>query len=114
MSGGFYRAVRFIRRLRRLPTRDGDATYLLRLVKRYRARYGVAVIAYCPMPNHYHFLLRQGGDVPLSKFIGVLFDAYVQAVNRRQGRKRWRNVICRVSICSISAPAYLRAAFPTA
>ena len=33
--------------------------YLLRLVKRYRARYGVAVIAYCLMPNHYHFLLRQ-------------------------------------------------------
>ena len=39
------------------------------------------------MPNHYHFLLRQETDQTLSKFINVLFNAYVQAVNRQQGRK---------------------------
>ena len=38
------------------------------------------------MPNHYHFLLRQEADEPLSKFIGVLFSAYAQAVNIQQGR----------------------------
>jgi putative transposase len=38
------------------------------------------------MPNHYHFLFRQDGDTPLSKLVGVLFNAYVQAVNRQQGR----------------------------
>ena len=61
--------------------------HCLRLIKRYHERYGAAVIAYCLMPNHYHFLLRQESDEPLSKFIGVLFNAYVQAVNRQQGRK---------------------------
>lgn len=61
-------------------------THCLRLVKRYAKRYGMTVIAYCLMPNHYHFLLRQNGDVPISKFINVLFNAYVQAVNRQQGR----------------------------
>ena len=60
--------------------------HLLRLVKRYRRRYGVTVIAYCLMPNHYHFLLRQETDMPFSKFINVLFNAYVQAMNRQQGR----------------------------
>ncbi len=61
--------------------------HCLRLVKRYQHKYGVTVIAYCLMPNHYHFLLRQESDEPLSKFINVLFNAYVQAVNRQQRRK---------------------------
>ena len=65
----------------------GNYEYCLRLVKRYHQRYDVAVIAYCLMPNHYHFLLRQETDQPLSKFINVLFNAYVQAVNRQQSRK---------------------------
>lgn len=60
--------------------------YCVRLIKRYHQRYGAAMIAYCLMPNHYHFLLRQESDEPLSKFIGVLFNAYVQAVNREQER----------------------------
>jgi REP element-mobilizing transposase RayT len=65
----------------------GNYEHCLRLVKRYQDKYGVSVIAYCLMPNHYHFLLRQETDVPLSRFINVLFNAYVQAVNRQQGRK---------------------------
>jgi putative transposase len=61
--------------------------HCLRLVKRYYDRYSVTVVAYCLMPNHYHLLLRQETDQPLSKFINVLFNAYVQAVNRQQDRK---------------------------
>ena len=60
--------------------------YCLHLVKRYLTQYAVTVIAYCLMPNHYHFLLRQESDLPLSKFIGVLFNAYAQAVNKQQTR----------------------------
>ena len=66
---------------------SGNYEYCLRLVKRYRQKYGAAVIAYLLMPNHYHFLLRQETDVPFSRFGNVLFNAYVQAVNRQQGRK---------------------------
>ena len=46
----------------------------------------MTIIAYCLMPNHYHFLLRQELGEPLSKFINVLFNAYVQALNRQQSR----------------------------
>jgi REP element-mobilizing transposase RayT len=66
---------------------SGNYEYLLHLVKRYSRRYAVTVIAYCLMPNHYHFLLRQETDLSLSRFINVLFNAYVQAVNRQQDRK---------------------------
>jgi len=64
----------------------GNYEYCLRLVKKHHESYGVALIAYCLMPNHYHFLLRQESDQPLSKFINVLFNAYVQAVNKQQQR----------------------------
>lgn len=65
---------------------EGNYEYLLRLVKRYYQKLGATVIAYCLMSNHYHFLLRQETDEPLSKFVGVLFNVYAQAVNLQQGR----------------------------
>ena len=55
-------------------------------MKEYYQRHGATIIAYCLMPNHYHLLLRQETDEPLSKFIGVLFNAYVEALNLQQGR----------------------------
>jgi putative transposase len=58
-----------------------------RLLERYHRRYSATVIAYCLMPNHYHLLVRQESDEALSTFVGVLFNAYVQAVNRQQGRR---------------------------
>jgi len=61
--------------------------YCLGLVKKYRGEHQVSIIAYCLMPNHYHFVLRQNGDVPLSSFMQVVFNAYTQAVNRQQNRK---------------------------
>jgi REP element-mobilizing transposase RayT len=65
---------------------EGNYRYLLGLVEQHHEKHGAAVIAYCLMPNHYHFLLRQETDEPLSGFIQVLFNAYVQALNLQQGR----------------------------
>jgi REP element-mobilizing transposase RayT len=65
---------------------EDNYEYLLRLVIKYYQKYGATIIVYCLMPNHYHFLLRQETDQPLSKFINVLFNGYVQALNIQQGR----------------------------
>ncbi len=65
---------------------EGNYLYLLRLIKELAPKFGVAVIAYCLMPNHYHFLFRQETETLLSKFMQVLFNAYVQALNIQQGR----------------------------
>ena len=61
--------------------------HCLRLLGKYAESYLVTVIAYCLMPNHYHLLLRQDGEVSLSKLVNVVFNAYVQALNRQLGRK---------------------------
>ncbi len=60
--------------------------YLLNLIQKYRHKYRVTLIAYCLMPNHYHFLLRQDTERPISDFVRTLFNAYVQAVNKQQNR----------------------------
>ena len=60
--------------------------YLLKLAKKYCQKYQIGIIAYCLMPNHYHFLLRQDGETSIGHFIGVLFNAYAQAVNKQNGR----------------------------
>lgn len=62
---------------------DDNYRYCLRLLKKYGRKYQITIIAYCLMPNHYHLLLRQDGDTSLSHFISVLFNAYVQAINRQ-------------------------------
>ena len=65
---------------------DGNYQFLLRLMRVHYRKLGATMIAYCLMLNHYHFLLRQETDEPLSKFMQVLFNAYVQALNLQQGR----------------------------
>ena len=65
---------------------DRNYQFLLRLMKVHARKHGATMIAYCLMPNHYHFLLRQETEEPLSKFMQVLFNAYVQALNLQQGR----------------------------
>jgi putative transposase len=61
--------------------------YLLRKVKRLLTELPITALAYCLMPNHYHSVLRQDGDIPISTFIQRLFQTYTQAFNKQQRRK---------------------------
>ena len=64
----------------------GNYEYLLRKIKRLVQEIALTMLAYCLMPTHYHFVLRQDGDVPISRFVQRLFGAYTQAYNQQQGR----------------------------
>ena len=70
----------------RIFASDANYCFLLRRVKRYWKDYDLGWVAYCLMPNHYHFLLRPGEDDALSRFIQRLFNSYTQAFNRQRGR----------------------------
>ncbi len=82
---------------------NGNYQYLLRMVKEYYQKYGVAIIAYCLMPNHYHFLLRQETDQSLSKFMqalnlqqkrtGTLFEGRFK--HKRVEKSEYLFVLCR-------------------
>lgn len=71
----------------RIFARSENYVYLLRKVKRLVGDAHIRVLAYCLMPNHYHFVLRQEDQVPISTFIQRLFQSYTQAFNKEQGRR---------------------------
>ena len=65
---------------------DDNYIYLLKKMKKSYKQYGVNVISYCLMPNHYHIFVKQLTELPVSKWIQNLFNGYVQAVNLQQNR----------------------------
>ncbi|MBN1480284.1 transposase [candidate division KSB1 bacterium] len=60
--------------------------YLLHKIKKAIQRYDLTIIAYCLMPNHYHFLIRQNGDSTISAFIQHLFNSYSKGFNKVYNR----------------------------
>ena len=60
--------------------------FLLETVKKYLKIYDLTFIAYCLMPNHYHFLIRVNAGDQISPFLQRLFNSYSQAYNRQQNR----------------------------
>jgi putative transposase len=57
---------------------DGDYAAFERVLAAARARYPVAVLAYCVMPNHWHLVLRPEHDRALSAFTGWLALTHTQ------------------------------------
>jgi len=60
--------------------------YLLGKIKESIEGFKIAIIAYCLMPNHYHFLLRQDGDRSISDWIQHIFNSYTKAFNKMYKR----------------------------
>ena len=50
---------------------------------RYSRELQISVIAYCLMPTHYHFLLRQDGEQPAGLLPQLVFNSYTKAYNKR-------------------------------
>ena len=67
--------------------REGENyLFVLRQVKKYARELNIAVIAYCLLPNHYHFILRQDGQQPAGLLPQLVFNSYTKAFNRRYER----------------------------
>jgi len=60
---------------------DENYRFCFQLFQKYSTQYNVSIIAYCLMPNHYHFLLLQNDDGSISKCIQTVFNSYTQAFN---------------------------------
>lgn len=44
------------------------------------------VLAYCLMPNHFHFLIQQQSDIPIGRFITKVCTSYAKYFNTKYGR----------------------------
>lgn len=61
--------------------RDQDYMDLLWLMKEMAVACCITIIAYCLLPNHYHWLVRQDGALTPAKFVGRVFGSYSQSFN---------------------------------
>jgi putative transposase len=46
----------------------------------------VDIVAYCLMPNHFHFLIKQNVDDGLSRFLRLMINSYVKYFNTKYKR----------------------------
>lgn len=44
------------------------------------------IFAFCLMPNHFHLLIEQVGDIPISKLISKLCTSYAMYINKKYKR----------------------------
>ncbi|MBI2677107.1 MAG: transposase [Candidatus Yanofskybacteria bacterium] len=45
-----------------------------------------SLVCYCLMPNHFHFLIRQNKEIPISKLMAKLCTSYSKYFNKRYDR----------------------------
>lgn len=58
-----------------------DYLDVLKLAKHYSSKYNISVIAYCLLPNHYHFLLRQDDSARAGLLPQHVFNIYAKQYN---------------------------------
>jgi len=59
--------------------------FVLRRMKEYVAEFNLSIIAYCLMPNHYHWLVRQDGEHDAGLLPQRVFNSYTKAFNNTYG-----------------------------
>lgn len=57
----------------------------VRLIAKYKERYGFKIYAYCIMDNHVHLLIETG-DMPLSKIMQGIQQSFTQYYNKKYDR----------------------------
>src|SRR5262249_7156443 len=62
--------------------KDGDYFAFVNLLREAGERVPVRVLAYCLMPNHFHFVLWPREDGDLSNFMGWLMTAHVRRYHK--------------------------------
>ena len=62
---------------------DDNYLFVLRKIKEYCRSLALTPLAYCLMPNHYHFLIRQDGENRAGLLPQRVFNSYSKAYNKR-------------------------------
>jgi len=65
---------------------DENYRFVLRLMAKVIAKSELSMIAYCLLPNHYHWLVRQDGNVSARNLPKRVFGSYSQAFNHTYNR----------------------------
>ena len=86
ISGGYYHLYNRGAGRRSICYEARNYHYLLRLLKKVSTECRLTVIAYCLLPNHYHWLIRQDDAIPAGRLPRRVFGSYSQAFNLAYNR----------------------------
>ncbi|MCF7792924.1 MAG: hypothetical protein K9N09_03345 [Candidatus Cloacimonetes bacterium] len=64
-----------------------DYEYFLSRFENKLTEIPASIVAFCLMPNHFHFFLRQDGNIPVFKLFDSSFRPYVLHFNSKYKRK---------------------------
>jgi putative transposase len=66
---------------------DAPADYVMweDLLAESQERYGMRILAFCPMPNHWHQLLWPAEDADLRRFVSRVSFLHARQIHRRRG-----------------------------
>jgi REP element-mobilizing transposase RayT len=64
---------------------DENYLFVLKRIKKALRENRLSLIAYCLLPNHYHFLTRQDEEIPAGALPQNVFNSYSKAYNKRYG-----------------------------
>jgi putative transposase len=72
---------------------DEDRRFYLNLLRRYKDKYEMKILAYCLMGNHVHVLAVPEKETSLARGIGGTNLLYTQHINRKYNRsgRLWQN-----------------------
>ncbi len=58
-----------------------DYLRFLKRIREYKEEFGITITCYCLMPNHFHFILKQEREIPISSFMLRLCTSYAKYFN---------------------------------
>jgi len=66
---------------------DIDYNYMINIFEENIEKIPSSIIAFCLMPDHYHFLIRQDSEVEIYKLFNYSFIRYAKYFNEKYSRK---------------------------
>ena len=82
-SGDYYHIYNHGARQGSIFREPTNYLFVIGQMKQYTKSLDLSMIAYCLMPNHYHFLLRQDGQAAAGLLPQRVFNSYTKAYNKR-------------------------------
>ena len=82
-SGSFYHVYNRGNRKQQIFLNYEDYERFLNKILEYKKKSGVNILAFCLMPNHFHFLIQQSSPNAISKFLSDLCNSYSRYFNTK-------------------------------
>jgi REP element-mobilizing transposase RayT len=85
-QGGYYHIYTRGTEKRTIFQDAADKQRFLKRLATYKKQHLITILAFCLMPNHYHLLVRQNTEQPISVFLQKLNVSYSMYFNKRYQR----------------------------